>query len=659
MTLKIYLADLIYNTVQSNYVVPLNIGYLAAHAYDLYGKEIDIRMFKYPESLLKQLKSEAPHVLGLSNYSWNRYLNQFFLKTAKQIDENIVTIMGGPNVRTDSENMKTYMQSHRDLDYYVMHEGEVPFSNLVQVLLDNPRKHIMPVKGCAAVNNGDFYYYPLDFNKGSKDLNRKSPYLMGIMDEFLADERMWPLLETNRGCPYGCVYCEWGTAANSRIKQRPLDLVYNEMDYIARKSVGQQFWIFCDANFGIFERDIEIAKHIRKIREERGYPTHVSLWHSKNTSTRNIKIVEALGGMAKGYIAIQSSDGKVLENAGRGAINYKKLTDNVSYFVKRNLPVSTDLLMGLPGETKESHFRSICDAFDLGFTLIIPMNIRLLQGTKYETDTYREKYQVSVKYRPIFGAYGEYDGIKVMEIDESLRSTKDITEEELNSFKSLHWLLYFCWNSGIFRHLLNFARLNGCNPGVILDKLRRSKRPALCSFFASMLEEAQDELFETKEAMLQYFQDDEHFHNLVHHFGKLNFIYFARVLYSQNLFRELYQGIQDVIIEETKAKPSFNKGTFDKLIQYTDDVFCFDLSTKVGEVKQTISGHAAACIFNRPDLKNEESLTIRIARTVDQVNVVKHYLRDCEKPDMNVLLRFLEGGGLQTLTKKVELIIKE
>ena len=53
-----------------------------------------------------------------------------------------------------------------------------------------------------------------------------------------------------------------GAAALSKVRVRPLEQVYDEIEYIANNSAGQTSWIFCDANFGILPRDIDIAKKL-------------------------------------------------------------------------------------------------------------------------------------------------------------------------------------------------------------------------------------------------------------------------------------------------------------------------------------------------------------------------------------------------------------
>ena len=72
--LKIYLGDLVYDTITTNYVVPLNVAYVAAHIKEKYPGEVDIAIFKYPKDLEKALRNNPPDILGLSHYSWNARL---------------------------------------------------------------------------------------------------------------------------------------------------------------------------------------------------------------------------------------------------------------------------------------------------------------------------------------------------------------------------------------------------------------------------------------------------------------------------------------------------------------------------------------------------------------------------------------------------------
>jgi len=113
-----------------------------------------------------------------------------------------------------------------------------------------------------------------------------------------------------------------GRRSPLQIRLRPIEQVYNEITYIKEKSAKQKAWIFCDANFGILPRDIDIAKAIRVVMDSVGFPAQVTIWHSKNTSHRNIEIVKTIGGLHSGYVAIQSTDEEVLKKPAVEPLNW-------------------------------------------------------------------------------------------------------------------------------------------------------------------------------------------------------------------------------------------------------------------------------------------------------------------------------------------------
>lgn len=124
LKMLIYLADLVYDTVKTNYVVPLNIGYLAALLDTELGSEVDIRLFKHPGKLETALKETPPDLLGLSNYSWNHRLNNVFLALFARVNPGGVSVMGGPHIRCAPEDIEAFLRARPDLDYYTPGEGD-------------------------------------------------------------------------------------------------------------------------------------------------------------------------------------------------------------------------------------------------------------------------------------------------------------------------------------------------------------------------------------------------------------------------------------------------------------------------------------------------------------------------------------------------------
>jgi putative methyltransferase len=654
--LKIYLCDLVYDSIVTNYVVPLNVAYIGACVKGRYADQVDITIFKYPKQLEEALHKAPPDILGLSHYSWNARLDILFLKMAKRLNADVITVMGGPHIRTDPDDIQSYLSTNPDLDYYIMYEGEEPFSDIVGEIIGGCVLKELP-PGCAGIVDGEFIFKPVLFNKKPKIIDLPSPYLSGLLDPFLANPKMIPLLETNRGCPFGCVYCTWGVAALSKIRQRPLELIYEEIDYVAEKSVGQVNWIFCDANFGLLPRDVDIAKKIREVIDRKGYPVNVTLWHSKNACERNIEIVKVIGTKV-GNIAIQSADPKVLKNCGRGNIKIEDLKRHVNYYKNNNLEVTTDILIGLPGESAQSHLQTLKAAFDIGFDKVHPYNIRMLPGSKYESDEYRWKYNVKTKYRPVFGAYGIYDGAIVFELEESVRATDDMTEMELDNFKVLHWLIYLCWNTGVFKPILRYGQKYGVNPCDILYRLSLSERPLLKKTFDDMKNKSMGEWFLTPREMLEFYGHRDNFQRLVNGFVKLNQLYIAIVYQNPDILRNLQRELVEILSAELKAAKVYEKAIMESLIDFSNKLVCRDFLQEEFRFRKVYPNEIPLIVFNNIDLQKKGLVSVEFFRPKEYVKFCNYHLRPNGKKDLSLqnLTRFLEIGGMDMLNNRVQMI---
>ena len=139
--LKIFLADLIHDRHIYNYSVPLNVGYITAMANKELGKEIETKIFKFPDNLINEIKASPPDVLALSNYDWNVNLNKAIIQISRKINPDIFVVMGGPNIRKKPEGIKEYLLSH-DTDIYVVNEGEDAFCAVMKYILGYRKKNI-------------------------------------------------------------------------------------------------------------------------------------------------------------------------------------------------------------------------------------------------------------------------------------------------------------------------------------------------------------------------------------------------------------------------------------------------------------------------------------------------------------------------------------
>jgi radical SAM superfamily enzyme YgiQ (UPF0313 family) len=68
-----------------------------------------------------------------------------------------------------------------------------------------------------------------------------SPYLDGTFEELVARGEIGPIgvavLETNRGCPFACTFCDWGQATQSKVNELPSERVTRELTWLAQRGV--------------------------------------------------------------------------------------------------------------------------------------------------------------------------------------------------------------------------------------------------------------------------------------------------------------------------------------------------------------------------------------------------------------------------------------
>ena len=145
-----------------------------------------------------------------------------------------------------------------------------------------------------------------------------SPYLNGLFDKLIqgCDYSLEATIESTRGCPFGCTFCEIGTKYYQKIKTQGNGKIYREIDWLAKNKI--LFVWNADSNFGILPEHLDIAKYLIKTKKETGYPDKNRHDWSKVHGSRVLEIAKLLydAKMDPGItIALQSLNQKTLENS--------------------------------------------------------------------------------------------------------------------------------------------------------------------------------------------------------------------------------------------------------------------------------------------------------------------------------------------------------
>lgn len=374
--------------------LPYAIGSIAAYAWknETINNNYLLKPFIYRRcNIDEQIEAiEAPYIVAFSGYIWNFEFCKAFAKKLKEEHPTCIIVFGGHNTPETTE----FLNEHRYIDYLVSGEGEEPFAELLCALLGN--------KDLDSVSN--IIYRESDGNavkskaRTITSTDYPSPYLEGYFDKIIENDigiNFSVILETNRGCPYRCSYCDWGFHKN-KVRKFPLDRVYSEIDWFSAHKID---YLFCaDANFGIYDRDREISDKIIDARVKTGYPKKFHVNYTKNSNITIFEINKRLNeyDMSKGAtLSFQSLSPNVLKNIRRTNMSFKHFSELMCLYNSNDIMTYSELILGLPGETYESFKMALGKLLEAGqHTSIILLNCYWLVNSEMGTPEYMEKHKI-------------------------------------------------------------------------------------------------------------------------------------------------------------------------------------------------------------------------------------------------------------------------
>jgi hypothetical protein len=189
------------------------------------------------------------------------------------------------------------------------------------------------------------------------------------------------LLETNRGCPYKCRYCFWGGAVGTKVNKMGSERVREEITWLARNGFSLLYVI--DANYGIFERDVEFAEHMAICRRDIGMPTAVGFSSAKNNPDRVRRIGEILRNadlLSAQPISLQTMEAAALEKIGRKNIKTSSYEQLQLDLMKLGISSYIELLWPLPGETLPSFKKGIGRLCQANAESIVVVSLMLMNN---------------------------------------------------------------------------------------------------------------------------------------------------------------------------------------------------------------------------------------------------------------------------------------
>lgn len=404
------------------------------------------------QDAIKMLEDSA--VVGFSTYVWNKSYNNVLARELKKANPDIMIVFGGPEPKIENPN---FFELYPYVDICVKQEGEISFKKILEASnIDD----ILKIPGLLV--NVDTKTVDTGTSLRINELDEiPSPYLIGIFDNLMLKhpEIRWnATLETNRGCPYACTFCDWGSLTYNKVKKFDLERVYQELEWIGKNKCD--FVSITDANFGIFpERDSAIADKLIEVQKTFDNPKAYTISWAKNQKREIVDIVKKLiydGGAKIGLnLSVQTMDENVLEIIKRKNLDTNKIEEVFELCEENNIPLYTELILGLPGETLASWKENFYKLYKAGnHTGITIYQAQLLENAEMNLSQ-RSEYNIegTVVYDYLVGTYNENELREGVEV---VISTKDLPLETMLDAQVFSWFMNTFHINGITNYISRF-----------------------------------------------------------------------------------------------------------------------------------------------------------------------------------------------------------
>jgi radical SAM superfamily enzyme YgiQ (UPF0313 family) len=388
-----------------------------------------------PDQVIERM--QEPAVAGFSCYVWNE---QYCLVMAKKIKKrwpNCVIEFGGPQASGK-------MIKYDFIDSIIMAEGEENF--------------LVALRGILAGKPPEQFYQ----KRRLENLDIPSPYTTGVFDEIIKNNpgAIWSTtLETNRGCPFACTFCDWGGVTYSKVKKFNIDRIQKELEWCKSNPIGYIF--VADANFGIFkERDVEIAKMIRKVADQSRIDS-INVQYAKNSTDVVFTIAQIVGDLSRGVtVSVQSMNDGTLEAIKRKNLDVNNIRHLMDLSEKYSVSTYTEVILGLPLETIESWKQGFADILEMGQHNSIDMWFaQLLENSELSQPDSRRRYGIkSIVAKDYMPLYNPNDWREIEEEIELTNQTNTLSTKEMIECYMYGWMVMHFHISGYSQLYARYCR---------------------------------------------------------------------------------------------------------------------------------------------------------------------------------------------------------
>jgi radical SAM superfamily enzyme YgiQ (UPF0313 family) len=287
-----------------------------------------------------------PDLLGLSVYVWS---TPCLVEVARRVRARLpecTIVFGGPSARPAMFDLAPYSPAAEYADAVVSMEGEAIFCDIAR-LPELSRAALRSVPGLdLPAANG---WIRTSHRAPAEALDSiASPFQLGLMPHGSV-----AYLETYRGCPLSCRFCEWGASESARAVFSA-DYIARELEAFRRHASPSVFLL--DAGLNLNARGF---RNLMAAEEEVGFLAASTFWAEVYPTHLKEEHLEFLARVGTSYLGVglQSIDPAVLRLHER-PFDRRRFETMMGELARMTRP-EVQIIFGLPGDTPEGFRRTL------------------------------------------------------------------------------------------------------------------------------------------------------------------------------------------------------------------------------------------------------------------------------------------------------------
>ena len=261
-----------------------------------------------------------------------------------------------------------------------------------------------------------------------------------------------------------CTFCDQGLDA-SKITTFSVERLAEEIMYVGTKlskikNKTKRIAVF-DSNWGIFEKDVQLADHILKVMEKYDWPQDIACLTPKTNWNNLLEINDILKNRVSASLSMQSLKIETLTDIKRKNWTKKEYIEFCKELRIRKKPARSEMIIPLPSETEKSYFEGIKFLMDNNVQTRT-YSLMMLCGAELGRDKAIKQFNMKSKYRILPKQFGEYCGEKVFEIEKICIGTDTMNYQSYMKCRNYSFIIQLLGHQA-FTPIYKLTQKLGCH----------------------------------------------------------------------------------------------------------------------------------------------------------------------------------------------------